>query len=199
MLCCPCEMDWSSQLCAFGGSEQNTYISVSNKILFTPCKPLRYLCVVLLRFNFRRKNFKEDWSFSLVQGKSQNHRKVEFGRNLWRPSGQTVCSRKATYRQLPMTMSSWFFSTSKEGDSTTSMGNLCQCSVIFTVKKCFFMFRRNLLHFSLCPLPTDENVPIANGDGQIHHQSLWKDWFKIRSQKMTLNIHVHSSVCQIYH
>jgi len=44
-------------------------------------------------------------------------------------------------------------SASKDADATTSLGNLCQCLVTLTVKKCFLMFRGNLLCFSLCPLP----------------------------------------------
>ena len=41
----------------------------------------------------------------------------------------------------------------KDGDSTTSQGTLCQGSVTPTVRKCFLMFKRNLLCLSLCPLP----------------------------------------------
>lgn len=36
----------------------------------------------------------------------------------------------------------------KEGGSTTPLGNLCQCYKNYTVKKCFLMFRDNLLCFS---------------------------------------------------
>jgi len=39
--------------------------------------------------------------------------------------------------QLSMTMSRLFLNISKEGDSTTSLGNLCQCSITLTVKKVF--------------------------------------------------------------
>lgn len=46
MLCCPWKTDRTLQLHAFGGSEQNTYIHLSNKILSTPREPLSYLCVV---------------------------------------------------------------------------------------------------------------------------------------------------------
>jgi len=42
---------------------------------------------------------------------------------------------------------------SREGDSTTSLGSLCQCSVTLRGKKFFLMFRQNFLCFSLCPLP----------------------------------------------
>lgn len=33
--------------------------------------------------------------------------------------------------------------TSRDGNSTTSLSNLCQCLVTNTVKKCFLMFRQN--------------------------------------------------------
>lgn len=52
---------------------------------------------------------------------------------------------------------------SKEGDFTTTLVNLCQCSIIRTVKKCFLMFRWNFL-FLL--------VPIASYPVTCHH---WKD------------------------
>lgn len=41
----------------------------------------------------------------------------------------------------------------KEGDSSTSPGNLYQCSVILIVQKCFLMFKQCHLCFSLWPLP----------------------------------------------
>jgi len=36
---------------------------------------------------------------------------------------------------------------------TSSLGNLCQCLVTLTMKKCFLVFRWNCLYISLCPLP----------------------------------------------
>ena len=50
-------------------------------------------------------------------------------------------------------MSKQRLNISKEGDSTTSFGNLLQCLVTLTVKKSFLTFRWNLLYFILCPLP----------------------------------------------
>ena len=47
----------------------------------------------------------------------------------------------------------WVFNISREGDSTTSLGSLFQCSVTLRGKKFFLVFRRNFLCFSLCPLP----------------------------------------------
>ena len=38
---------------------------------------------------------------------------------------------------------------SKDGDSTTSLGKLCQCLVTLTVKKCFLMFIWHLLCLNL--------------------------------------------------
>lgn len=81
---------------------------------------------------------------------SQNRRIVEVGRNPHLV--QSPCSRKATQNQFPRTMSKWILNISKGEDSTTSLGNLLQCSITVTVKKCFLMFE-GLLCFSLCPLP----------------------------------------------
>lgn len=43
------------------------------------------------------------------------------------------------------------FEDPNEADSTTSLNNLCQCTVTHTAK-CFLIFRRNFLHASLFPL-----------------------------------------------
>ena len=74
---------------------------------------------------------------------SQNHKMAEVGRDLWR----SLCPS-----QLPRTASRWPLNISEDGDSTTSLGNLCQCLITLTGKKCFLMFRGNLLCFCLCPL-----------------------------------------------
>ena len=41
----------------------------------------------------------------------------------------------------------------REGDTTTSLGNLFQCSTTLKVKKLFLMFIWNFPCSSLCPLP----------------------------------------------
>ena len=68
-------------------------------------------------------------------------------------STTSPCLSRASYSWLPRNMFRWLLSISKDGDSTTCLGNLCQCSVTRTVKKCFPMLRGNLLCFSVCPLP----------------------------------------------
>jgi len=83
---------------------------------------------------------------------SQNDKIVDVGRDLWRSSCQTPLPKQG-HSQLLRTMSTRLLNISKDKDSTTPLGNLCQCLVILTVKKCFLMFTRNLLGFSLCPWP----------------------------------------------
>ncbi|PKU46071.1 gamma-aminobutyric acid receptor subunit alpha-4 isoform x1 [Limosa lapponica baueri] len=46
-----------------------------------------------------------------------------------------------------------FLNISEDENSTISPKNLCQCPVTLTVEKCFLMFRKNLLCFTLCLLP----------------------------------------------
>ena len=53
------------------------------------------------------------------------------------PLVQPPCSGRATYSSLPRTVSRWLLNMSKDGDSTVSLGNLCQYSVPLTVKKVF--------------------------------------------------------------
>ena len=74
---------------------------------------------------------------------------VTSGDDLVQPS----CSSGATQSQLPRIVPRQLLEISKDGDSTASLGKLCQCLVTLTLKKCFLMFRGNLLCFSLCPLP----------------------------------------------
>ena len=57
------------------------------------------------------------------------------------------------YNRLYRKTSREVLSISREGDSTTSLGSLFQCSAIHEVKKFFLIFRWNLLCSSLCPLP----------------------------------------------
>ena len=47
---------------------------------------------------------------------SQNHRMVEVGKDLWRSSGPTPCSSRATQSQLPRTMFRRYLNIAKEGD-----------------------------------------------------------------------------------
>lgn len=76
---------------------------------------------------------------------------VEIGTDIWRPP--CPWSSKATQNWLPRTISKSLLRISKEGDHTTSLGNLCQYSVTYTALKCFLIFGRNFLCSSLCPLP----------------------------------------------
>jgi len=66
---------------------------------------------------------------------------------------QTPCPSRVTWSRLHRTLSRQVFNISREGDSTTSLGNLFQGSITLRVKKFFLMFRWNFLCFSLCPLP----------------------------------------------
>lgn len=78
---------------------------------------------------------------------------AEVRRNLWSSSGPTRLPKKGHLGSLPRAMSRKFLKISKDGDSATSVDNPCNCSITCTVKtvfqKCFLMFRRNLLCFTL--------------------------------------------------
>ena len=66
---------------------------------------------------------------------------------------QPPCSCRDTWSRLLRTMFRQLLNISKDGDRTTSLGNLCQSSITLTVKRGFLMFRWSLLCFNLCPLP----------------------------------------------
>jgi len=78
---------------------------------------------------------------------------VEVGGDVWRSSGPIPLLKQGHLEPLAQEHVWTAWSISKDGDPTTSLGKLPQCSVTLTVKKCFLMFRGNLLCFSLCPLP----------------------------------------------
>ena len=66
---------------------------------------------------------------------------------------QTVIDNRITEWLKLEETSMWVLNISREGDSTTSLGNLFQCSVTVTVKKCPLIFSQNFLCFSLYLLP----------------------------------------------
>jgi len=55
---------------------------------------------------------------------TESHRMIEVGRDLWRSSGPTSCSSRATESRLLRTMSRWLLNISENGDSMTSLDNL---------------------------------------------------------------------------
>jgi len=74
------------------------------------------------------------------------------GRDLCGSSSPTHLP-KQSHLLLHRTFSRWVLNISREGDSTTSLGSLFQCSVTLRGKKLFLVFRWNFLCLSLCPLP----------------------------------------------
>lgn len=73
---------------------------------------------------------------------------------------QLSCSSSATQNQLLRTVSRWLLNIFKDRDSSTSLGNTCQCLVTLTVES-FLMCRQNLLCFSLSPLALDLNLDLC--------------------------------------
>lgn len=91
---------------------------------------------------------------------------------------QHPCSNISTSCRFPCSVSRCVLNISKECNSTSSMGHLCQCFVTLTL--CFLVFRRGLLSFLLCPLPpwsfcsprrAVPSQPLLTGEGlqSLHH------------------------------
>lgn len=95
------------------------------------------------------------WHWSLV-----NYDRIPESQNGWGGKGPLEviwsCSSRATYSRLPRTTSSWLLNITKEGDCTTSLHNLCQCSVQGARGK---ERSRKLLEIRLLPLLGTTSVP----------------------------------------
>ena len=89
---------------------------------------------------------------------------------------QSHSHSRISQSQLPKTMPKYFLISARMRmrDSTTSLGNLYQCSVTLVIKNCFLMFRWSLLCFCSCPSPqvlsldTTEKMSVFTA----HHQIL---------------------------
>jgi len=66
---------------------------------------------------------------------------VEAIRHLWRSSSPIPLLKQGHLELLTQDSVQTFFNISKDGYSTIPLGNLCNFSVIATVKKCFSMLR----------------------------------------------------------
>jgi len=120
----------------------------------TACSGLRQSCSVETRSSCKCWWVVGPSSQAPAAGhESQNHRMFGVGRDLCGSSSPTPCQSRVTQSRLHKTASRWVLNISREGDSTTSLGSLCQGSVILRVKKFFLMFSWSFLCFSLCPLP----------------------------------------------
>jgi len=78
---------------------------------------------------------------------------VGVGRDLCGSSSPTPLQKQDHLQQAAQDRVQAVLNISREGDSTTSLGSLFQCSITFRGKKFFLMFSWNFPCFSLCPLP----------------------------------------------
>lgn len=71
----------------------------------------------------------------------------EIGKDLWRSSTSTPCSKQGQLQQLAQDCVQVGF------EYLQGWSNLLQCVITLTVKKFFLIFKWNFLYFILCPLP----------------------------------------------
>jgi len=81
---------------------------------------------------------------------SQDHKVVEIGRDIWRSSGPIPCSSRVSCSRFLRSLTSQILSISKDGDSTTSLGNPFQYSVTLTVTKVFSCVQVAFPCFLIC-------------------------------------------------
>lgn len=60
---------------------------------------------------------------------------IKLGRSLWMSSASTSSLKQGHLHLLARTTSKWFLNISKDGDSSTALGKLCQCWVTLTGEK----------------------------------------------------------------
>lgn len=80
---------------------------------------------------------------------SQNHKIVEVWRYLWRTSSWILYAKQDRLEQVAQ---NHVLNVSKHGDPTTSLCNLFQCLITFTVEIVYLMFKQNFLVYHLCQL-----------------------------------------------
>lgn len=86
----------------------------------------------------------------ILDTKSQNHRSVRIGRELW---GQPPFQGRVSLSTLHRHVSRWLtMCVSRKGDSMTSLSSLFQCSATPNINKFFLMLGWNSLWFTLWPL-----------------------------------------------
>lgn len=78
---------------------------------------------------------------------------VGVGSHLWRSSGPLPPQAGPHRASCQGPCSDGFLNIYTDGDPTASLGNPCQCSITLTVKKCFLVFKWNLMCFSSCLVP----------------------------------------------
>lgn len=95
----------------------------------------------------------------------RDDRAAEIGGDLWRSSGPTCPLRQAHVEHIARDhVQLALLKTSRNGDSTSSLGNLCQRSITLTANKSCLMLRRNLplvfqfLHTG--PVPGNGRAPL---------------------------------------
>lgn len=98
--------------------------------------------ILLLALNLR----------SMLLHCSWHQRIAEVGRNLWSSSDPTSCSSRATLKTFAHDQFSWLLNMSKDGHTTTSLDNLSQCSVTYTVKNVFHHVQREHPEFQFAPM-----------------------------------------------
>lgn len=89
----------------------------------------------------------------------QNNNMVEIGRDHWRASSTISAQAGTTSAVCPGSCQEAFKDLLR--DSTTSMGNKLQCSVILTINKCFLKFMK---------LPVLWSLPITSCPRAQHHR-----------------------------
>jgi len=116
-----------------------------------PNKTQRFADRYKSKASLPQKQFFSPKSLVTVFGQAHDNRITECsgleGTSVGHPV-QPPCRSRVTYNRLHRTMSRQVWNISREGDSTASLGSLCQGSVTLRGKKFFLVFRRNFLCFS---------------------------------------------------
>lgn len=89
------------------------------------------------------------FSILLLSTELQNYRLIEVRRNLWRSSYSTSLLKQGHLEPVLRIMSIQLLNVFRNGDSTTSVGKLCQCLVTLTAKSVYWC-AKGIFCVSIC-------------------------------------------------
>lgn len=138
-------------------------------------------CFILLKkekshpFAWKQECRKREEFTWILEGSLENHKIFEVQRCCWTSATPTPLLKP---RSATAHSSCWVLGKSENGDSTNSLGNMCQCFVTLTVAESLLMFRENLLcfRFARCLWPRWAQLSSLHTPFKYFHTLMRSSW-----------------------